>query len=294
MSTGTLRAYAPEWVKRNGRMVSRTFGRYTADSRMLPSFLIAGGQRCGTTSLHRALIAHPLVTGPVFHKGINYFDVNYHRGPDWYRGHFPRAASVRRKARSWLGSAEPQAMESSGYYLYHPLALPRIAADLPDVKLIVMLRNPVERAYSAYKHEVARGFEPASFERALELEAQRLEGEEERLRTEPGYQSHAHRHQAYLARGRYAEQLERVFEVFARDRVHVLDSEDFFEAPVTTYAAVLEFLGLPDWMPASFDRHNARPGKALEAKLRRRLEDYYAPHDEALAELLGRQPAWRR
>src|SRR5690606_38700453 len=81
MNVAAVRSAAPAWAKRSGRTVSRTIGRYTAGQRMLPSFLIVGGQRCGTTSLHRALIAHPLVNGPVFHKGINYFDINYHRGP---------------------------------------------------------------------------------------------------------------------------------------------------------------------------------------------------------------------
>lgn len=293
MNVAAVRSAAPAWAKRSGRTVSRTIGRYTAGQRMLPSFLIVGGQRCGTTSLHRALIAHPLVNGPVFHKGINYFDINYHRGPRWYRGHFPRIASARRKARSWLDKGEPQAMESSGYYLYHPLALERIANDLPDVRLIVMIRNPVERTYSAYKHEFARGFETVSFEEALKLEEERLAGEEERLRKDPLYQSHAHRHQAYLARGRYAEQLTRLFGVFPRERVHVVDSEDFFAAPVSTYTAVLEFLGLPEWLPSSFPRHNARPGD-LDPSMRARLEEYFAPHDDALEKLLGRPPAWRR
>jgi Sulfotransferase family len=181
-----------------------------------------------------------------------------------------------------------------GYYLYHPLALPRIAQDLPGVRLIVMLRNPVERAYSAYKHELARGFEAASFEAALELEPERLDGEEDRLASQPGYQSHAHRHQAYLARGRYVEQLRRLFEVFPPDQVYVLDSEEFFAAPVTTYAAVLAFLGLPDWVPLGFERHNARPGSELDEALRTRLDEYFQPYDEELAELLGRPPSWRR
>lgn len=294
MSIVGLRASAPSWVKRSGRQVTRAFGRYTADGRMLPSFLVIGGQRCGTTSLHRALIAHPLVAGPVLHKGVNYFDLNYDQGLDWYRGHFPRAGTARRRARSWLGAAEPQAMESSGYYLYHPLALPRIVSDLPSARLIVMLRNPVERAYSAYKHELARGFESVSFEAALELEPERLAGEEERLAADPDYHSHAHRHQAYLARGRYVEHLRRLFEVFPRDQVYVLDSEEFFAAPVTTYAAVLRFLGLPDWVPPGFDRHNARPGSELDDDVRARLEAYFQQYDEQLAELLDRPVTWRR
>lgn len=261
---------------------------------MIPSFLIAGGQRCGTTSLHRALIAHPLVAGPVFHKGINYFDLNYERGMRWYRGHFPTQSSAIRRAALAGGSGEPVAMESSGYYLYHPLAMARIARDLPGVKIIVMMRDPVERAYSAYKHEVARGFESESFERALELESSRLKGEVERLRTEPGYESYSHRHHAYLERGYYVEQLHTISALIGRERMYAVESEEFFAAPEETYAKILEFLELPVVLPPEFERHNARPGSDLDPALRRRMEQHFAPFDEKLAMLLGRTPAWRR
>ncbi|NYH88735.1 hypothetical protein F4554_001373 [Actinopolymorpha rutila] len=298
-----LRSSAPQWVKSSGRTVSVTFGRLTASHRLLPSFLVVGGQRCGTTALHRALIAHPVVAGPVLHKGVNYFDLGYHRGPEWYRGHFPLRVTARRRAAgahlpvpgSASGAPEPQAMESSGYYLYHPLALPRIRQDLPDVRLIVMLRDPVERAYSAYKHGLARGFETEpTFEGALELEESRLAGEEQRLRTDPSYVSHSHRHHAYLTRGRYVEQLRRLYDVFDPGQVHVVASEDFSTRPEPVFAGILDFLGLPAWRPASFERYNARPGKPLPEPLRRRLDDHFAPYDEELAQLLGHPPVWRR
>jgi hypothetical protein len=291
----SLRSAAPPWMKHSGRVVSRTIGRYTSGGRLAPSFLIVGGQRCGTTSLHRALIAHPVVAGPVLHKGVNYFDLNYQRGPAWYRGHFPLLSSARRRAGNWsVGSGEPQAMESCGYYLYHPLAMPRIARDLPGVRLIVMVRNPVERAFSAYKHGIARGFETETFERALELEPERLAGEAERLAADPGYQSHAHRHHAYVARGRYVEQLGPVVDLFGADFVHVVQSEDFFTSPAEVYDDVLDFLGLPAWLPSSFDQHNARPSDPMPESVRKQLDDYFLPYDEKLATLLGRAPAWRR
>ncbi|HEY8456741.1 MAG TPA: sulfotransferase [Actinopolymorphaceae bacterium] len=291
----SLRSAAPPWVKASGRAVAHTIGRYTSNGRLVPSFLVIGGQRCGTTSLHRALIAHPVVAGPILHKGVNYFDLNYHRGPAWYRAHFPLLSTARRRAGNWsVGSGEPQAMESCGYYLYHPLALPRIARDLPGVRLIIMIRDPVERAYSAHKHEVARGFETESFERALELEEERLAGEEERLASDPHYQSHSHRHHAYLARGRYVEQLERVFGLFSRENVLIIESENFFANPAEVYDQVLDFLGLPSWVPSSFGRYNARPSAPMPESLRKQLDEYFLPYDEKLAKLLGHTPAWRR
>jgi hypothetical protein len=274
---------APQWVKEGGRALSRTTGRLSSGLRVLPDFLLVGTQRGGTTSLFRALAAHPGVAPPIFHKGVHYFDVNYARGEGWYRGHFP----LRRVSR--------MAFESAGYYMHHPLAPERIAADLPGVKLLALLRDPVERAYSAHKHELARGFETeASFERALDLEPERLAGEVERIRAEPGYLSHSHRHHSYLDRGRYAEQLEALFTLFGRDRVHVTYAEKFFTEPEPCFDAIVDFLGLPRWRPAEFERHNARPGSPLSPALQERLSGYFAPHDERLAALLGEVPPWRR
>lgn len=284
----SLRDRAPLGAKRLVRRATRRIGAATSPLRLLPAFLVVGAQRAGTTSLHRALLAHPHVVGPVFHKGVHYFDVNAARSLAWYRGHFPVAAVARARV-----GREPAVFESSGYYMHHPFAPERIAAALPGVKAIAMLRDPVERAYSAHRHELARGFETVGFEEALELEPQRLAGEVEKLR-DPAYVSHAHRHHSYVDRGHYAEQLERLHAAIGRDRVLVVWSEDFFEQPERVYAEVLDFLGLEQWQPPSFERWNARPRAPMAASTRRRLEEHFAPHDEKLAALVGQVPAWRR
>jgi hypothetical protein len=262
---------------------------------MLPGFLIVGAQRCGTTSMYRALSEHPAVLKAVLHKGVHYFDTNYERGPGWYRAHFPLVLTGRWSARR-AGDPRGIAFESSPYYMFHPLAGDRIAADLPGVKLVVLVRDPVERAYSAHAHELARGFETESFERAIELEPDRLDGEAERIAAEPGYLSHSHQHHAYLARGRYAEQLSRLERLFGRDRIHVVDSGDFFAKPEPVYDGVLEFLGLAgaDAGYPAFDRHNARPRSDLPAALRARLDEHFLPFDERLTGWLEQIPSWRR
>jgi hypothetical protein len=287
----SVRGSLPRPVKRAGRKVSRGLGTVTASPRMLPGFILAGAQRAGTTSLYRALMTHPLVLPPNYHKGVNYFDVNYDRGPAWYRGHFPVERLARFRTREVPG--EPVTFDASGYYMFHPLAPERIAADLPAVKIVTMLRDPIDRAHSAHKHELARGFETEEFERALELEDERLAGEEERIRAEPGYYSHRHRHQAYRRRGHYAEQLQRFLARLPRAQVHVVESERFFETPEEEYSALLEFLELPVVFPPRFDRYNGRPRAPMAQTTRRRLEDYFEPHDAALRELIGRDPVWR-
>ncbi len=288
MSTGNT---ATPRLKRNVHVVSRAVGRMTASRRMLPSFLIVGAQRSGTTSMHRTLSQHPAVLKAVLHKGVHYFDLNYERGMSWYRGHFPLESTARRvKERTGIPA---QTLESSPYYMVHPLAPTRIAAELPGVKLLILLRDPVERAYSAHAHELARGFETMPFEPALALEHERLQGETERLAAHPDAVSHAHQHNAYLSRGQYVGYLEHLATIFGRDRLHVVDSQAFFSDPESSYDGVLRFLGLPNTGYPTFERHNARPRAPMPDMLRRRLEEHFQPYDERLEEWLGRRPSWR-
>lgn len=281
----------PTGVKRLAHSGSVRFGQLTAGHRMLPSFLIAGGQRCGTTSLYRALSAHPAVLKAVLHKGVHYFDVGYEHGAHWYRGHFPLRRTADRRERR-VG-ARVQTFESSPYYMYHPLAAERIAAALPEVKLIVLIRDPVERAYSQHAHEVARGFETErDFALALAREPGRLVGEAARLRDDPTYYSHAHQHHAYTERGQYVDHLVRLEKVFGRDRIHVVDSELFFTDPAPVYDSVLSFLDLPDLGHPPFERHNARARGPMPDRVRRRLAAHFAPYDERLVDWLGYRPSY--
>lgn len=286
-------AGVPEPIKRVVHFGSRSVGRLTAGARMLPSFLICGGQRCGTTSLYRALAAHPAVLKAVLHKGVHYFDTSYHRGMAWYQGHFPLRRNAARLA-DHLGHPV-QTFESSPYYLYHPHAGARIARDLPRAKLIVLVRNPVERAYSQHAHELARGFETeVDLARALQLEPARLQGQHERLLIDQHAYSFAHQHHAYRARGEYAIYLNQLAQQVGRDRILVIESELFFADPKPAYDAVLDFLGLPELGYPDFEQHNARPrGAPMDSGLRAELTAHYAPHDLALAGWLGRKPSWR-
>lgn len=269
-----------------------TVGRLTSGARMLPGFLIVGAQRCGTTSMYRTLERHPAVMTAVMHKGVHYFDMNYGRGIGWYAAHFPLSRAAR-----WLAASvdiAPVTFESSPYYMFHPLAAARIARDLPSVKLVVLVRDPVERAYSAHAHELARGFETESFSQALELENDRVKGEVERITSDSSYLSLSHQHHAYRARGQYIDQLERLEKEFGAERIHVVDSGDFFADPAPEYDALLDFLGLPHRGYPAFERHNARPRSRMPDAIRQELDEYFLPYDERLTAWLGRPPSWRR
>jgi len=282
---------APTAARRAAHSVSVTAGRLTYRARMLPGFLIVGAQRGGTTSMYRTLDQHPAILKAVLHKGVHYFDTGYGHSLAWYQGHFPLRARAAR-ARRATGDV-PLTFESSPYYMFHPLAAERISRDLPGVKLLVLVRDPVERAYSAHAHELARGYETEPFERALELEDQRLAGEADRIAREPGYLSHSHQHHAYLTRGLYAGQLDRLAQAVGRDRVHVVDSGRFFTDPEPVYDGVLEFLGLHRHGYPDFERHNARPRSPMPETLRATLNEHFKAPDERLTGWLGHPPSWR-
>lgn len=261
------------------------WGMATARFRMTPSFLVVGAQRAGTTSLFTALSAHPDIVRPTVWKGIGYFDVNYSRGMRWYRGHFPLRFGRRHKL----------AFESSGYYSFHPCASDRIARDLPGVKVVMVVRNPVDRAHSAHRHEYVRGFENLEFAEALKAEPDRLMGEVDRIIAEqPDYESHSHRHHAYLARGLYADQIERFIGVLGSNRVYIVDADRLFADPDGELSRLFAWLGAGPWKPDSFDQLNARPRNDLPEDLRARLLDYFADSDRRLEQLMGRRPSWRR
>ena len=278
-------------VRTVARSVARTWGTATAERRALPDFLVVGTKRGGTTTLFRALQSHPEVA-PLFPshqhtKSPHYFDLHYDRGESWYRSFFPTARARGRSGHHRLAG------EASPYYMFHPLAPGRIADDLPSVRLLVLLRDPVERAASHHWDRVQHGVEHLPFELAVAMEPERLAGERERMEADPGYQSHAYEHFSYLARGHYAEQVELLFSLCGRDRVHVARSEDLYADPQRVYDDALEFLGLPPHHPSSFGQHHAHEGRPpVPAALRADLAAHFAPHNERLAALLGTDLWW--
>jgi Sulfotransferase domain len=272
------------------RAGARAIGTISYGLRELPDFLVVGGQRCGTTSLFKTLVEHPAVVPPLMHKGIHYFDMQYERGLHWYRGQFPTRAT--RALVSRRGGQGAITGESSPYYGFHPLGPTRIAQDLPSVRVILLVRDPVERAFSAYKHETARGFESEPFEVALDLEADRTEGERERMLADPSYLSFSLQHHAYTERGRYVEQWERLAAALGPDRVLVVDSHRLFSGARDAMDEVLGFLELSPVPGLTFGQHNARPSSPMPDAPRIRLEEHFAPYDLRLAEVLGGKPTW--
>ena len=270
------------------RRASTPYARATSSLRMLPDFLIVGAQRAGTTSLYNYLAQHPDVGRVRLGKGVHYFDTNPTASVGWYRSHFPLDPAkipLKRKPAS-VGEGAP-------YYMFHPMAPERIDAVLPNVKLIAILRDPIERAHSQWVHETARGFEELPFGEALRAEDDRLRGEEVRLRQDPGAYSHSHQHHSYAARGQYAPQVERLWERFGRDRVMIIPAPRLFSDAAGVYRDTLAFLGLRPF-EAVYEVHNARSYPAIEPDLAAYLGDKFAESNERLVDMLGADFDFRR
>ena len=223
----------------------------TARWRTLPDFLVVGAQRSGTTTLYRMLSSHPAVLFPRLTKGLHHFDVQAHRGSCWYRAGFPLRSRVERLSRD-LGERVAVG-EAAPYYGFHPEAPHRIAETLPGARAVMILRDPVTRAWSQFHHERARGWEPLTdFTAAVEAEPARLRGAEAVLAGRPGHHL-AHQHQSYVSRGRYAEQVQRLWAAVGRDRVLLLYTDDLEQRPQPTLDRLHDFLGV--------SRREVEPGR---------------------------------
>ena len=265
----------------------------TSPLRLLPDFLVIGTQRGGTTSLYNYLQAHPCIE-PSSTKEIHFFDRRFNRGLTWYRGHFPTgvekyyAQSLRRRAFV-TGEASPA-------YLFHPHAPGRVARALPHVKLIVLLRNPVDRAYSQYFHAVELGLEMLSFEEAIKDEVERTAGERAKILQDEHYDSYAYMHRSYLSRGIYVEQLQTWMSLFPREQFLILKSEEFYADPADSVKQVLAFLDLPLEEPElrkqDYKQYNNTTYSRMDAGLRKRLIEYFEPYNARLYDFLGANFGW--
>jgi Sulfotransferase domain len=182
--------------------------------------------------------------------------------------------------------------EASPSYLFHPLAPERVRTLVPEVRLIAVLRNPIDRALSHYNHEIERGTETLPFEEALDAEEQRMEGELERMLADPAYFSYAWWNFTYLSRGRYAEQLERWFAVFPREQLLVVSSTDLLDRPAAAYAEILSFLGARPHELDSYPRVFGRQYAPMAPATHERLAAYYEEPNRRLYRLLGRDLGW--
>lgn len=277
----------------------RQIGVATSPLRPVPDFLIIGAKRGGTTSFYYDLLEHPAImrlSPPPFPglkteatKGAHFFDSNFFRGERWYRSYMPTIAA-RRVVSRHEGSAIVG--EASPYYLFHPAAAHRAHQLVPEARVIVLLRDPAMRTYSHWKERRRNHAEELDFLPALTAEPTRLAGERQRLLDDPTYTSYAWEQQSYAAQSRYVESLRPWIQLYGRERVCIVASEDYYSDPGTVLREVLDFLALPGTHQASGRVRNAAPGAELPEGLRAELATTFADPNRELIDLVGRRFPW--
>jgi hypothetical protein len=198
---------------------------------MLPTFLLIGAMKSGTTTLYWYLAEHPDVFMPAL-KEPNFFNHHWHRGTGWYERLFaPAGEAIARGEASVKYTSFPQDTDSPR----------RMASVVPEVKLLFLARDPVDRIRSHYQHEVA-----ALRERRPLVQA---------LRENP----------IYLDRSRYGLQLERYLEHFSRDQLLVLRAESLFSAPLEVLPRLYSFIGVdPSWRPVGPPRRDNETARRFQ------------------------------
>ena len=268
------------------------YKRYiSAKNRILPNFLILGAHKAGSSSLYLNLIKHPNIL-PAITKEIMYFDA-YYGSTKWYKANFPLKKEyekvLREKDICRVGEATPQ-------YLFHPLVPERVKKTIPNTKFIVALRNPIDRAYSHYNHNIYKKIEPLDFQQALEKRKDKLERAKELTLKNDVNGIRYYENFSYLEKGEYASQLEKWFKLFSKNQFFIFKTEDLNQK---TWKMIFNFLDLPDFdfkeekfsVRTDYQTHKWEPMKESERKW---LVEYYKTHNEKLAKLLDIELDWDR
>ncbi len=259
----------------------------TADQRMVPDFMIAGFQKCGTTSLFSYLVQHPEIAPPL-KKEIKYFDLNSSQNINWYKAHFPKYADAQNDQKPITGEATPD-------YIFFPEIAAKIARLNSRIKLIIICRNPVDRAFSQYKYSIWRGTEYLSFAEALEKEPERLAEATRFCRTnkQPLSENWAYREFSYVKRGLYAQQLENWLKVFPENQFLFLCTEELKNQPDMVLKKITDFLGIADFTFCTREKYlQSTKAEVISPHIRQNLTAYFEQENLKLFKLIGKNFGW--
>lgn len=256
----------------------------TSPLRVLPDFLVIGVVRGGTTSLYDNLSKHPCIF-PSAYDELGFFDSNFELGLNWYKSLFP---SILRKKISQMKRRCFMTYDVTPQYIYNHDAVKRIADLIPNIKIIALLRNPVDRAYSNYHLGVRGGTEKLTFEDAITAEIKELTD------TDSISIKDYNKPRSYVAKGLYANQIKIWFELFARKQILLLSSEDFSEQPNKIMNEIFQFLDLPQYNMINFIKTNTAKYPPMKEETRKSLLDYFRPHNEQLYEIIGKRFDWEK
>ena len=267
--------------RRVKRFVPLMWRLATHEFRQLPSAVVVGTMKGGTTQLFAHLIKHPRLLAPC-NKEIDYFSRHVDKSLAWYRSRFP--------LRHRLKAVNGHTLEASPSYLCSPWAIAKMHAVLPQARIIAVLRDPVSRAFSHYQHAKTRHMEQRSFHQAVDDELrQHVVPAELGVALRPG----APNFWGYVGRGYYAVQLEPLLKLYPRGQLLILDSADLFADTNAACQRVFAFLGVEpfDVQPSKVYNRGYYKEK-IDPAAAQRLREHYRPHNELLVELTGQHFGW--
>ena len=251
--------------------------------RSLPDFIIIGAVRSGTTSLYYNICQHPCVLSAAYDE-LGFFDSNFHLGLNWYRSLFPTLFS------KWIVKYNKKFAitgEDTPFYIWSPLVAKRILKILPNIKLIVLFRNPVDRAYSNYHLTIREGNENLSFEDAIQVELKNLDDANNeydiKKYTIPS---------SYIAKGFYADQLKIWLELFNPEQLFIISTEDLESNPQKTLDGVYNFLKISKSHKLIPEKKKVASYPKMKNKTREFLIDLYKKKNAELFTMIGQKFDW--
>jgi len=257
----------------------------TATIRTLPDFIVIGAKRCGTTSIYQYLENHPCIKKSS-HDHIGFFDDNFSLGELFYRSFFP---TLYEKRRIETKHGKCLTYDVTSTYIQSSKSAQNIFSMIPNVKLIAILRNPIDRAYSEYNLNAKSDNNIKSFEYYVENELKEIKKEDQMFENKYTFDKQK---KNYLRRGFYFEQLKPWFDLFSGENLLVISTEDLGSNSNEIFHKIFRFLEIPDYKIDNKKRYEKGQYSKLDDKLREKLIEFYKPMNEKLFNLIGERYNW--
>ena len=270
------------------QLLKRNIFALTGSIRVLPDFLVIGAKRCGTTSLFYHLPEHPCISKSP-HDNMGFFNDNFHLGVNWYKSFFP-TIFTRNKIKSEFGNF--LAFDVTTTYMEEESTANNVYQIKPNMKIIVILRNPVDRAYSQYHLNLREKAEKRSFEDAMEENMNELNKEShERYEIKPKFSVEENN---YLKKGLYAQQLRHWLNIFPMESMLILSTEEFESNQQVIYNKIFEFLNISQFEVKNTEKMEKGSYPQMKSETRSLLLDYFRSHNNELFKLINKKFDWEK
>ena len=271
----------------------KLYRKMTSRLRSLPDFIIIGVGRAGTTALYSYLIQHPSIVAASTDNNesvadLHFFEYMISNNIQWYKSHFPILFSKSKNQKNSFITGE-----YTSTYIYHPDVPKRIFNLLPKIKLIVILRNPIDKAYSTYQQQFRFGEYTTSFEDTVNAEFRRINLNKDF----PELNSNNYDFENFVAQniirhGIYADYLETWLKIFDRKQILILNSEDLKNSTKETLHRVFHFLIVSNYDIANTSQVNVGKYPPINKITRKKLIEFFKPHNQRLNKLLDTEFDW--